>query len=50
METTSFQRAETVRNPAAQQIIRIAGFPNAKFRIAPMIAKAAATGKMRLAV
>ena len=39
IDTTSRHSAETVRNPAAQQISRIAGLPNAKFKIAPMIAK-----------
>lgn len=50
IETTSRHRADTVRNPAAQQIRRIAGLPNAKFKMAPMIASPAATGRMRLAV
>src|SRR5271157_1618045 len=47
---TSRHRAETVRNPAAQQTSRMAGLPNAKFKMAPIIASPAATGRMRLAV
>ena len=50
IETTSRHRADTVRNPAAQQISRMAGLPNAKFKMAPIIASPAATGRMRLAV
>jgi hypothetical protein len=50
METTNCHRADTVRNPAAQQTSRIAGLPNAKFKMAAIIANPAATGRMRLAV
>ena len=50
MDTTNRHKADTVRNPAAQQIRRMAGLPNAKFKMAPIIARPAATGRIRLAV
>jgi len=47
MFKTSFQTADTVRNPIALAIRRIAGRLLRKLKIAPMMARPAAIGMIR---